>query len=73
MKPIEVVKQLVKDNPNNMQLGELVRQYIQELEPPMNWIEGMSRSSPYLSDSFRERKGTFPGLDAILNGANVDE
>jgi len=63
MEPIEVIKQLVKDNPNNMQLGELVRQYIQELEPPQNWIEGMSR----------ERKGTFPGLDAILNGAKVDE
>ena len=63
MKPIEVVKQLVKDNPNNMQLGELVRQYIQELEPPMNWIEGMSR----------ERKGTFPGLDAILNGADSEK
>ena len=46
-----------------MQLGELVRQYIRELEPPMNWIEGMSR----------ERKGTWPGTDAILNGANVDK
>jgi hypothetical protein len=42
MKPIDVVKKLVKDNPNNMQLGELVREYIRE-------------------------------LDAILNGANVDE
>jgi len=30
MKPIEVVKQLVKDNPNDMQLGEVVRQYIRE-------------------------------------------
>ena len=41
-----------------MQLGELVRQYIRELEPPQNWIEGMSR----------EKKGTWPGLDSILNG-----
>ena len=58
MKPIEVIKKLVKDNPNDMQLGELVRQYIRELEPPQNWIEGMSR----------EKKGTWPGLDSILNG-----
>ena len=60
MKPIDVVKQLVKDNPNDMQLGELVRQYIRELEPPQNWIEGMSR----------EKKGTWPGLDGILNGSD---
>ena len=32
MKPIEVIKTLVNDNPNDMQLGELVRQYIRELE-----------------------------------------
>ena len=62
MEPIEVIKQLVKDNPNDMQLGELVRQYIRELEPPMNWIEGMSR----------EKKGTWPGLDAILNGGGSE-
>jgi len=31
MKPIEVIKTLVNDNPNDMQLGELVRQYIMEL------------------------------------------
>ena len=29
-KPIDVVKELVEENPNNMQLGELVRQYIME-------------------------------------------
>jgi len=29
--PINVVKKLVRDNPNNMQLAELVRQYIREL------------------------------------------
>ena len=63
MKPIDVIRKLVKDTPNDMQLGELVRQYIRELEPPQNWIEGMSR----------ERKGTWPGLEAILNGAKVDE
>ena len=28
MKPIKVVRKLVEDNPNDMQLGELVRQYI---------------------------------------------
>ena len=30
MKPIKVVRKLVEDNPNDMQLGELVRQYIRE-------------------------------------------
>ena len=35
MEPIEVVKQLVKDNPNNMQLGELVIEYIRELDESM--------------------------------------
>tara|TARA_B100001564_G_scaffold104972_1_gene86764 strand:- start:93 stop:284 length:192 start_codon:yes stop_codon:yes gene_type:complete len=63
MKPIDVIRKLVKDTPNDMQLGELVRQYIRELEPPQNWIEGMSR----------ERKGTWPGLDAILNGADSEK
>ena len=29
--PIEVVKKLVRDNPNDMMLGEVVRQYIREL------------------------------------------
>jgi hypothetical protein len=29
--PIEVIKELVEQNPNDMQLGELVRQYIREL------------------------------------------
>ena len=43
MKPIDVIKKLVQDNPNDMMLGEVVRQYIRELEPPQNWIEGMSR------------------------------
>ena len=27
----KVIKELVESNPNNMQLGELVRQYIMEL------------------------------------------
>tara|TARA_Y100000004_G_scaffold89236_1_gene100097 strand:- start:1456 stop:1605 length:150 start_codon:yes stop_codon:yes gene_type:complete len=31
MKPIEVIKKLVRDNPNDMMLGEVVRQYIREL------------------------------------------
>ena len=58
MKPIDVIKKLVDENSNDKMLGEVVREYIRELEPPMNWIEGMSR----------EKKGTWPGLDAILNG-----
>ena len=32
MKPIDVVRKLVEDNPNDMMLGEVVRQYIKELE-----------------------------------------
>ena len=32
MKPIEVIRRLVLDNPNDMMLGEVVRQYIKELE-----------------------------------------
>ena len=32
MKPIEVIRRLVLDNPNDMMLGEIVRQYIEELE-----------------------------------------
>ena len=47
MKPIDVVRKLVEENPNDMQLGEVVRQYIHELPDtafsPQNWIEGMSR------------------------------
>ena len=31
MKPIDVVRELVKDNPNDMMLGEEVRLYIREL------------------------------------------
>jgi len=32
MKPIEVTKELVDENPNDMILGQLIRQYIRELE-----------------------------------------
>ena len=32
MKPIEVIRRLVLDNPNDMMLGEVVRQYVKELE-----------------------------------------
>tara|TARA_R100000234_G_C4917912_1_gene142820 strand:- start:333 stop:470 length:138 start_codon:yes stop_codon:yes gene_type:complete len=31
MRPIEVIKKLVRDNPNDMMLGEEVRLYIREL------------------------------------------
>ena len=69
MKPIDVVRELVKDNPNDMQLGEVVRQYIHELPDtafsPQNWIEGMSRD--------KNRKHKWPGLDAILNGADNEK
>ena len=62
MKSIDVIKKLVDENSNDKMLGEVVREYIKELEPPMNWIEGMSR----------EKKGTWPGLDAILNGGGSE-
>jgi len=74
MKPIDVVRKLVEDNPNNMQLGEVVRQYIRELEPPQNWIEGMSREKKvrHFAEGFHEGKWeedeeykTWPGLDNI--------
>ena len=32
MKPIEVIKELVDENSNDMILGQLIRQYIRELE-----------------------------------------
>ena len=32
MKPIDVIRKLVEDNPNDMMLGEVIRQYIKELE-----------------------------------------
>ena len=32
MKPIEVIKSLVIDNDDDKQLGELVRQYVKELD-----------------------------------------
>jgi|TARA_B100001094_G_C18131153_1_gene772357 hypothetical protein len=31
----KVIKELVESNPNNMQLGELVRQYVNEYEAEM--------------------------------------
>lgn len=65
MKPIDVVKKLVKDNPNNMQLGELVRGYIRELNDLM--------TCQYSGLPSLESYKDWPGLDAILNGANVDE
>jgi len=30
MKPIKVIRKLVQENPNDMLLGEVVRQYIRE-------------------------------------------
>jgi hypothetical protein len=65
MEPIEVIKKLVKDNPNNMQLGELVREYIRELNDLM--------TCQYSGLPSLESYKNWPGLDAILNGANVDE
>ncbi len=32
MKPIDVIRKLVEDNPNDMMLGEVIREYIKELE-----------------------------------------
>ena len=35
MKPIDVIRKLVEDNPNDMMLGEVVRQDIIELNESM--------------------------------------
>lgn len=78
MKPIDVVRELVKDNPNDMQLGEVVRQYIHELPDtafsPQNWIEGMSRTK-HFAEGFHEGKWEedteWPGLDNIIGEDNV--
>ena len=50
MKPIDVVRELVDDNPNDMMLGEVIRQYIHESMTcqysglrSTSCIEGMSR------------------------------
>ena len=80
MKPINVIRKLVEDNPNDMMLGEVVRQYIRELEPPQNWIEGMSRDKKdferYRNEHqrhFAEGYKSWPGLDSILNGADNED
>tara|TARA_A100001201_G_C3948059_1_gene158736 strand:+ start:173 stop:379 length:207 start_codon:yes stop_codon:yes gene_type:complete len=65
MKPIDVVRKLVDDNPNDMLLGEVVRQYIRELNESMTCqYSGLRSTSSYK---------TWPGTDAILNGANVEK
>jgi len=79
MKPIDVVRELVKDNPNDMMLGEVVRQYIRELPDtafsPQNWIEGMSRTRHFAEgfhDGEWEKDSYFPwpGLDNIVGKEN---
>ena len=47
MKPIEVIKTLVIDNDDNKQLGELVRQYIKELDQSADGIK-------HFADGFHE-------------------
>jgi len=47
MKPIEVIKELVIDNDNDKQLGELVRQYIKEITQSDNGVK-------HFADGFHE-------------------
>jgi hypothetical protein len=48
MKPIEVIKELVDENPNDMILGQLIRQYIRELE-----VEEKTKTK-HFADGFHE-------------------
>ena len=65
MKPIDVIRKLVEDNPNDMMLGEVIRQYIRELEQELTCqYSGLPSAKSYKS---------WPGLDAILNGADSEE
>ena len=64
MKPIDVIRKLVEDNPNDMMLGEVLRQYIRELIESMTCqYSGLRSTSSYK---------TWPGTDAILNGADSE-
>tara|TARA_Y100000361_G_C10985338_1_gene251270 strand:- start:353 stop:514 length:162 start_codon:yes stop_codon:yes gene_type:complete len=47
MKPIEVIKTLVIDNDDDKQLGELVRQYVKELDQSDNGVR-------HFADGFHE-------------------
>jgi len=65
MKPIDVIRKLVEDNPNDMMLGEVIRQYIRELEQELTCqYSGLPSAKSYKP---------WPGLDAILNGADSEE
>ena len=67
MKPIDVVRKLVEENPNDMQLGEVVRQYIRELP------EYRNEHQRHFAEGFHEGKWeedleykTWPGLNHIM-------
>tara|TARA_Y100000401_G_C8158265_1_gene142937 strand:+ start:152 stop:349 length:198 start_codon:yes stop_codon:yes gene_type:complete len=65
MKPIDVIRKLVEDNPNDMMLGEVVRQYIRELDESMTCqYSGLPSTKSYKS---------WPGLDSILNGGGNEK
>ena len=64
MKPINVIRKLVEDNPNDMMLGEVVRRYIRELDESMTCqYSGLPSTESYKN---------WPGLDSILNGADSE-
>ena len=55
MKPIDVVRKLVEDNPNDMMLGEVVRQYIRELEQELTCqYSGLPSTKSYETRHFAE-------------------
>ena len=65
MKPIDVIRRLVVENPHDSMLGEVVRQYIRELEQELTCqYSGLPSTKSYKP---------WPGLDAILNGADNEE
>ena len=68
MKPIDVIRKLVEDNPNDMMLGEVIREYIKELEQELtcqySGLPSTKSYKPWLKDL---------RVDSILNGADSEE
>tara|TARA_Y100000592_G_scaffold100010_1_gene178212 strand:- start:2802 stop:3056 length:255 start_codon:yes stop_codon:yes gene_type:complete len=84
MKPIDVIRKLVEDNPNDMMLGEVIRQYIREIEQELTCqYSGLPSAKSYgtkhFAEGFHEGKWeedeykAWPGLDNIENDEEVSE
>ena len=84
MKPIDVIRKLVEDNPNDMMLGEVIRQYIREIEQELTCqYSGLPSAKSYetrhFAEGFHEGKWeeddykAWPGLDKINNDEELSE